>query len=90
MLAAGANEVGGWKALTTSDNEIEAVAKDGRLVLPWSVDYMTWNAGTEPEGSPPVKAATKREVWITGVATPRAKEELRARGFAVVEKRALR
>ena len=87
LLAAGANEVGGWKALTTSGNGIEAVATDGRLVLPWAVDYMTWNAGTAPEESAPVKAATKREVWVTGVATARAKDELRARGFAVVEKR---
>jgi len=90
LLAAGAKEVGGWKALTTGENEIEAVAGDGRLVLPWSVDYMTWNAGTDPEDSPPVKTATRREVWITGVATARAKEELRARGFAVLEKRPLR
>ena len=90
LLAAGAKEVGGWKALTTGENEIEAVASDGRLVLPWSVDYMTWNAGTAPEESLPVKAATTREVWVTGVATARAKDELRARGFAVIERRPLR
>ena len=90
LLAAGAKEVGGWKALTTGENEIEAAAGDGRLILPWSVDYMTWNAGTGPVESPPVKAATKREVWVTGVATARAKDELRARGFAVIEKRPLR
>ena len=90
LLAVGAQDVGGWRALTTSDNEIEAVASDGRLVLPWSVDYMTWNAGTVPQDSPPVKATAKREVWISGVATARAKEELGARGFTVVEKRPLR
>ena len=90
LLAVGAQDVGGWRTLTTSDNEIEAVASDGRLVLPWSVDYMTWNAGTVPQDSPPVKATAKREVWISGVATARAKQELGARGFTVVEKRPLR
>jgi hypothetical protein len=87
LLAKGAAEVGGWKALTTSKNEIEAVAADGRLVLPWSVDYMTWNTETVPVDTPPVKAAKAREVWISGVATDRAKQELKARGFAVLEKR---
>jgi hypothetical protein len=87
LLAKGASEVGGWKALTTSKNEIEAVAADGRLVLPWSVDYMTWNAETVPVDTPPVKAAKAREVWITGVATAHAKQELQAKGFSVPEKR---
>lgn len=87
LLAMGGQEVGGWKALTTSQNEIEAVGADGRLVLPWSVDYMTWNAETVPVDSAPVKATKTREVWITGVATARAKQELQAKGFTVVEKR---
>lgn len=90
LLAAGAKEVGGWKALTVSKNEIEAVGGDGRLVLPWSVDYMTWNAETVPEETAPVKAAKTKEVWITGVSTDTAKKELQARGFAVREKRALK
>jgi hypothetical protein len=85
LLAAGAKGVGGWKALTASRNEIEAVAADGRLVLPWSVDYMTWNRETVPADMPPVVAAKTREVWITGVATPRARQELQARGFAALE-----
>ena len=88
LLAAGGKEVGGWKAFHVSQNEIEAVAADGRLVLPWSVDYMTWNADTVPIDTPPVRAAQAREVWISGVATPRARQELEARGFKVVEKRA--
>ncbi len=90
LLAAGAKEVGGWKALTTSGNEIEAVAADGRLVLPWAVDYMTWNAGAVPDSTPPVAAATSRQVWITGTATARAKAGLQDAGFAVVEMRRLR
>jgi hypothetical protein len=90
LLAAGAKQAGGWKALTTGRNEIEAVAADGRLVLPWAADYMTWNEETVPEDSPPVISAKAREIWITGVATPRAKQELKTKGFAVVEKRPVR
>jgi hypothetical protein len=87
LLAAGAKEVGGWRALTTGKNEIEAVAADGRLVLSWAVDYMTWNAETVPESTHPVESAKEREIWITGVATPLAKQELQVRGFAVIEER---
>ena len=86
-LASGAKEVGGWRAFTTSRNEIEAVTPDLRIVLPWSVGYMTWNAETVPVMTAPVQAATAREVWISGVATDKAKQELKARGFAVLEKR---
>jgi len=89
LLAAGAKEVGGWKALTVSPNDIEAVAADGRLVLPWSADYMTWNEGTVPEETAPVKAAVHKEVWISGVATERAKQQLATRGFTVRERRPL-
>lgn len=87
LLALGAKDVGGWRALSTSGNEIEAVAADGRLVLPWSVDYMTWNADTVPVETGPVAAAKVREVWISGVATDRAKQELAARRFQVCERR---
>lgn len=87
MLVAGATDVGGWRAFTTSRNEIEAVASDLRVVLPWAVGYMTWNAETVPVMTAPVQAATAREVWISGVATDRAKQELKAKGFEVREKR---
>jgi hypothetical protein len=90
LLAAGSKDVGGWKALTTGENEIEAQAADGRLVLPWAVDYMTWNADTVPIDSPSVKAATRREVWISGDASTRAKQELQAKGFSVAERRPVR
>jgi hypothetical protein len=87
MLVAGAKEVGGWRGFTTSRNEIEAVTPDLRVVLPWAVGYMTWNAETVPVETAPVMAARTREVWISGVATDRAKQELKAKGFAVLEKR---
>jgi len=47
-------------------------------------------ADTAPEHSPPVKSAKAREIWITGVATPRAKQKLNAKGFAVVERQPVR
>jgi hypothetical protein len=90
MLAAGAKDVGGWRGFTTSRNEIEALTPDLRLVLPWAVGYMTWNAETVPVETAPVMAAKAREVWISGVATDRAKQELKAKGFAVLEKRRVR
>jgi hypothetical protein len=89
LLAAGTKQVGGWKALATSENEIEATAADGRLVLPWSVDYLTWNAETLPADTPAVRAAKAREIWITGTATPLAKQELEAQRFEVREKKPL-
>ena len=50
MLVAGAKDVGGWRAFTTRPaDEIEAVTPDLRVVLPWAVGYMTWNAETVPE-----------------------------------------
>ena len=89
LLAKGAKEAGGFKAFTVSANEIEAVTAGGRLVLPWSVDYMTWNDGTAPDETPPVRGAGAKEMWISGVATERATRELKAQRFAVLEKRPL-
>ena len=48
---------------------------------------MTWNAETVPLMTAPVPAATAREVWASGVATDKAKQELKARAFAALEKR---
>jgi hypothetical protein len=90
MLAASAKEVGGWRGFTISRNEIEALTPELRVVLPWAVGYMTWNAETVPVETAPVKAAKAREVWISGVATDRAKRELKKRGFEVREKRPIR
>lgn len=44
-------------------------------------------AKTLPADTPAVKAAGKREIWITGVAMALAKQELQAKGSTVVEKR---
>jgi hypothetical protein len=60
---------------------------DGRVVLAWAVDYMTWNEGAIPHPSPQAQAAKRREIWIPGVATAVAKSELGLLGFEVKEKR---
>jgi hypothetical protein len=87
LLVAGAGDVGGWKSLHVTQNEIEARAGDGRVVLPWSVDYLTWNAGAVPVDSPEIQSAKVREIWLSGAATARARQELQGRGFKVVEAR---
>jgi hypothetical protein len=89
LLAAGTKEVGGWTSFHTTENEIEAVAGDGRVVLPWSVDYMTWNEDAVPADSPRFEGATKKQIWISGVATELAGSELAHLGFEVVERRPL-
>jgi hypothetical protein len=85
LLAAGAKEVGGWTSLHATENEIEAVAADGRVVMPWAVDYMTWNEEAIPADSPRFEGAESREIWISGIATDLAKTELAALGFEVRE-----
>ena len=89
LLAAGVKETGGFTSLRTSENEIEAETADGRVILPWSVDYMTWNKEAVPVDSPALTATKAREVWISGVATEQAKANLEKRGFGVRESRPL-
>jgi hypothetical protein len=80
---------------------IERLASDGRFVraylaggvriTPIEVDELLWTrptarladagAGPDPEG----RALVRRELWLTGVASPRTRVELEARGFVLVE-----
>ena len=85
LLAAGAKEVGGWASVHATENEVEAVAADGRVVMPWAVDYMTWNEEAIPADSPRFEGAKGKEIWISGIATDLAKTELAALGFEVRE-----
>ena len=66
------------------------MAAEGRLVMPWAVDYMTWNEEAVPADSPRFEAAKTREIWISGIATDLAKAELGALGFEVREKMPLK
>ena len=80
---------------------IERLATDGRFVraylaggvriTPVEVDELFWTrptarlvdagAGPDPEGV----VLTRRELWLTGTASPRTRAELEARGFVLVE-----
>jgi hypothetical protein len=80
---------------------IERLATDGRFVraylaggvriTPLEVDELFWTrpvarladagAGPDPEGV----VLSRRELWLTGAASPRARAELEARGFVLVE-----
>ncbi len=80
---------------------IERLATDGRFVraylaggvriTPVEVDELFWTrptarlvdagAGPDPAGV----ALTRRELWLTGTASPRTRAELEARGFVLVE-----
>jgi len=80
---------------------IERLATDGRFVraylaggvriTPVEVDELFWTrptaqlvdagAGPDPSGA----ALSRREVWLTGTASPKARAELESRGFVVVE-----
>ena len=80
---------------------IERLATDGRFVraylaggvriTPVEVDELFWtrptarlvDAGAGPDAAG--VALTRRELWLTGVASPRARSELEARGFVLVE-----
>jgi hypothetical protein len=80
---------------------IERLATDGRFVraylaggvriTPVEVDELFWTrptarlvdagAGPDPAGA----TLTRRELWLTGTASPRTRAELEARGFVLVE-----
>jgi len=80
---------------------IERLATDGRFVraylaggvriTPIEVDELFWTrptarladegAGPDPDGA----VLSRRELWLTGAASPRTRAELEARGFVLVE-----
>ena len=51
------------------------------MVVAARVDYLIWQAGMEAGG--PLSKYEKRQLWTTGRVSPRAKQELSARGWAV-------
>jgi hypothetical protein len=68
-----------------------AQTKSGAAVIPFALDYGVWTANAD-RLSQNMKATYKApgfngnfEIWITGTASPTAKQELQARGFKVVE-----
>jgi hypothetical protein len=57
----------------------------GMLVFPAAVDYLTWTAEAATVSHEPGLAAAKREIWLSGTASPTAKTELAAAGWTVKE-----
>ena len=74
VVAAGNDEIG---------RVLAGIAENGTLVVAAPVDYLIWQAGME--GGGPLSAYAKRELWVTGRVSPRAKKELVARGWTVKE-----
>ena len=68
-----------------------AQTKAGSAMIPFALDYGVWTANAD-KLSQNMKATYKApvfngkfEIWVTGAASPKAKQELQARGFTVVE-----
>jgi hypothetical protein len=68
-----------------------AQTKAGSAMIPFALDYGVWTANAD-KLSQNMKATYKApafngkfEIWVTGAASPTAKQELQARGFTVVE-----
>ena len=63
---------------------LAARTSGGTVVMPGAVDLLTW----QPELAVPGSLAdfAKRELWLTGVASERARRELEARGWRVAER----
>jgi hypothetical protein len=77
--------------LATDGRFVRAYLAGGLRITPVEVDELAWTrptarlaeagAGPDPEGV----ALARRELWLTGVASPRTRAELEARGFVLVE-----
>jgi hypothetical protein len=68
-----------------------AQTKAGAAMIPFALDHGVWSANAD-RLSQELKAGYRApgfngnfELWVTGTLSPRAKQELQARGFTVVE-----
>lgn len=68
-----------------------AQTKSGKAVIPFALDYGVWTANAD-RLSKQLKTSyrapgfnTRFELWVSGTVSPKAKQELEARGFAVKE-----
>jgi hypothetical protein len=89
MLRAIHEQVAPVVTLTRGDRFVRATLADGRRVIPVEVDRLIWTGALERliEGAPLVEDAEAfDELWLSGSASARARTELAARGFVVVER----
>lgn len=76
-------------ALDRGDRFVRATLADGRRVIPVEVDHLIWTGALERlvDGAPlRADAEVFDELWLSGSASGRARTELAARGFLVVER----
>jgi len=60
--------------------------RDGALILPAPVDYISWTERVAYFAkSPELQAVPQRTLWITGQMSPRAKKEFTANGWTIQE-----
>jgi len=62
-----------------------ALSSDGTLIVAAAVDLLVWTQGLSDAVARPAKGTQKRELWLAGKLTGRARTELRARGWIVRE-----
>jgi hypothetical protein len=89
MLRAIHEHVAPVVALTRGDRFVRATLADGRRVIPVEVDRLIWTGALERmiENAALVEDAEAfDELWLSGSASARARTELAARGFVVVER----
>ena len=63
-----------------------ARARSGAFVVPAAVDYLTWAENVDSFSAEPVEGASRREVWLSGQASEKARAALQARGWVVKER----
>ena len=64
---------------------IAAVDENGALVVPAAVDYLTWRLGMDTRGR--LYEFEHRMLWLSGGISPRARQELEARGWQIHDSR---
>jgi hypothetical protein len=88
LLRAVHEHVGPVARLDSDGRFVRATLVDGRRITPVEVDRLIWTRALErlvANAAAPA-ADVFPELWLSGSASPRARTELAARGFAVVER----
>jgi hypothetical protein len=88
MLRAIHEHVGRVARLDSDGRFVRATLADGRRITPLEVDRLVWTRALERlvANAPAPDADVFPELWLSGTASPRARTELAARGFVVVER----
>jgi hypothetical protein len=88
MLRAIHEHVGRVARLDSDGRFVRATLVDGRRITPLEVDRLVWTRALERlvANARAPDADVFPELWLSGTASPRARTELAARGFVVVER----